>query len=326
MMGKVVAFGEIMLRLTPPNKNLIKEAKTFDAYYGGTESNVLVGLAALGHETDYITGLPDNDLGEAVLKHLRSYGVGTGHIVMRGDNLGMYYLEEGFGLRGAKVIYNRSHAEVNHLTEKDMDYDAIFKDCSIFHISGISFAISNNARALSFALIREAKKRGIAVSFDFNYRGKLWSIEEAKGIYQEILKSVDIVFCAKRDIETFLELPYEEFYNNYQPQYLITRERDVLNGNVHEAWASITVYKDGHKETFETKKRTFEVLERIGGGDAFAAGVLSELNRKDADCKKALQTGMACFVLKHTMKGDVLNPDKKIIAEIQMDTKKDVSR
>lgn len=305
---------------------MIYSAGSFDAYYGGSESNVLVCLAALGNETEYITAIPDNDLGNAVLRHLRSYRVGTGHIIKRGDNLGMYFLEEGFADRAAKVIYNRKHSEVNHMTEKDLNYDEIFKDCNIFHVSGISFAISENAKDLCFKLVKEAKKRNITVSFDFNYRSKLWTIEEAKKVYREIVENVDILFCSERDLKAFLDTDQERFYDTYKTGYLIVREREVCPDGKHAAKAKITYYKDGVLKTAEKNGVEFSVLERIGGGDAFAGGVLHGLNKDFEDIQSALELGIGCFVLKHTVKGDVFALSPNEVNAYLNDSLKDVRR
>ena len=173
MKHKILAFGEIMLRLTPPDHQMIALAGGFDGCYGGSESNVLVCLSALGHRTEYVSALPDNDLGTAAIRHLNGNGVGTQYILRTGHRMGMYFLENGFGDRGTKVVYDRAGSAAANLDAGAFDYDRLFADCRLFHICGISFAISPTARRLSFELVAEAKKRGIPVSFDFNYRGKL---------------------------------------------------------------------------------------------------------------------------------------------------------
>ncbi len=325
-MKKLLSFGEIMLRLTPPSKQLMSEARSFEACYGGTESNVLVCLSCLGNKTDYLTALPVDDLGEATVRHLRSYGVGTEHIIRQGDSLGMYFLEEGQGDRPTKVIYKRKNSEVSKLDENAFDLDEVFSDCSLFHISGISFAISESARRLSFQLLKEAKRRGIRVSFDFNYRGKLWSIEEAAEVYKEIIEYVDIVFCSERDLTTFLDTDKVNFHKNYNCELLIIRERQWLS----DSKCAVSLYA-AHKTDNDIRSCSidnveFAVYEKIGSGDAFAGGALHILNSDVNNIEKALRYGLACFVLKHSQRGDVLTLGKGAIEAYLNDFSKDVSR
>lgn len=323
---KIVSFGEIMLRLTPPGNAMICDTKSFDACYGGTESNVLVFLSALGDETEYLTALPENELGSAVLRHLRSHGVGTKHILQAGDTLGMYFLEEGYDKRSSKVVYNRRHAQVTKLDEAAFDYDEIFKGCGLFHISGISFSLSPSVRRLCFKLLKEAKKRSIPVSFDFNYRSKLWSVEEAGEVYREIVKDVDILFCSALDLSTFLGTDADSFYEKYTAEYLIVREREVLSFGEHAAYASILHKTAEGITTVSVPKTAFRVLERIGSGDAFVAGVLHMLLKDREDTLSALRFGMTAFILKHTVKGDVLALDESTVKSYLNDLSKDVKR
>lgn len=322
----VVSFGEIMLRLSPPDMSMICDTKSFSACYGGSESNVLVCLSSLGDKTRFITALPQNELGDAVVRHLNTYKVETDSIVRRGDVLGIYFLEQGFGARPGKVIYNRKHAEINNLAESDIDYDAVFADCGIFHICGISFSLSEAAKAVSFRLLQEAKKRNILISFDFNYRSKLWTIPTAKAVYQEIVNYADILFCSGRDLETFLDTDTENFYKKYTSEYLVVREREVCSADLHKANAVIYRKTADGMACAKTEQTAIQVLERIGSGDAFAAGVLHALNRNREDIQNAINFGMACFVLKHTVKGDVLTMDASAVESYFADVSKDVNR
>ncbi len=315
-----------MLRLTPPSHGLISEARAFDACYGGTESNVLVCLSCLGHKTEYLTALPADDLGDATVKHLRSYGVETEHIIRSGDRMGLYFLEEGQGDRTTKVVYMRKGSEASKLDENAFNPDEVFEGCSLFHISGISFAISDGARRLSFQLLREAKRRGIPVSFDFNYRGKLWTIEEAAEVYKEIIKYVDIVFCAEKDLTTFLGTTRENFHNEFNSPMLIVRERQWLS----DSKCSVSLYAS-HKtqegiKSFCIENTEFSAYEKIGSGDAFAAGVLHILSKDIDNIEDALHWGLGCFVLKHTQRGDVLSQSKSAIEAYITNFSKDVSR
>lgn len=319
---KIVAFGEIMLRLTPPDMKMIYETRAFDACYGGTESNVLVGLSALGNKTEYLTALPQNELGDAVVRHLKSYSVGTENIIRFGDTLGMYFLEEGFGVRSSKVIYNRRHSEVSKLEKGAFDYDKVFENCDIFHISGISFALSENVRELSIEMLKQAKNRGIKTSFDFNYRSKLWSETEAKAVFEKVIEYVDIVFCSEKDLRTFLGVDKNNFYNKYKSEYLVVREREILSDGKH--MASAAIFHNGATAVSATEP--FEVFERIGSGDAFAAGVLHSIKKDGENIKAAVDFGLASFVLKHAVRGDVLPADEKTVNCYLNNVSKDVSR
>ncbi len=314
----IVAFGEIMLRLTPPDA--ILNTDRFSACYGGSESNVLVALSCLGNDTRYITKLPNNDLGRSAVMHLQKYGVDCNRIVMDGSNMGMYFLEMGFASRQTKVIYARKHAEITTLTQEDLDYDWVLADCGLFHISGISFALSPTVQALCFRLLEEAKKRNIPVSFDFNYRSKLWTEEQAAPVYRNIMPYVDTVFCSRRDLTGFLGLEEETFFTAYpNVKQLVVRERDILSGDTHAIRAAVYTPQG----CVAGIQKELKVLERIGGGDAFAAGYLHGAIHFDGDVARALEFAAECFTLKHTIRGDVLAATAD---EIGLSGLKDVKR
>ena len=314
----IVAFGEIMLRLTPPDS--IINAAEYAASYGGSESNVLVALSSLGNATRYLTKLPDNDLGRGAVLHLQRYGVDCSQVIADGSNMGMYFFEPGFATRQAKVIYARKHAEITTLQETDLDYDRVFADCGLFHISGISFALSQSVEATCFRLLEEAKKRHIPISFDFNYRAKLWSVAEAAAVYRRIMPYADLVFCSQRDLDAFLQLSRRDFFAAYgNVQYLIVREREILSKDTHKVLAEV----DTPAGTVASATREFSVLERIGGGDAFAAGFLHGWLHFAGDMTRALDFAADCIVLKHTVRGDVLAARQE---EIETSVCKDVKR
>ena len=169
MKEKVVAFGEIMLRLTPPDYTTISQAKSFIANYGGGEANVLVSLSHLGHRCEFLTSLPDNQLGASAEQHLKSHGIITDHVVRGHANLGMYFVETGFGGRPSKVIYNRAHSSITRIDINDIDYDDVFKDATWFHLSGISLALGEKVRKVAFKCLEYCEKYGVKVSFDFSF-------------------------------------------------------------------------------------------------------------------------------------------------------------
>ena len=314
----VVAFGAIMLRLTPPDS--ILNAAEFTASYGGSESNVLVTLSSLGNATRYLTKLPDNDLGRGAVLHLQRYGVDCSKIISAGNNMGMYFFEPGFATRPAKVIYARKHAEITTLQQNDLDYEQVLADCCLLHISGISFALSPAVEATCFRLLEEAKKRHIPISFDFNYRAKLWSVEQAAAVFRRVVPYADIIFCSQRDLTAFLHIAKEDFFAAYgNVQYLVVRERDILCRDTHKVRSAVYT-KDGL--VAQTEKE-FDVLERIGGGDAFAAGFLHGWLHFGGDMAHSLHFAMDCMALKHTVRGDVLAARQE---EIETSDSKDVRR
>ena len=314
----VVAFGEIMLRLTPPDS--ILNASEFSASYGGSESNVLVALSCLGNATRYLTKLPDNDLGRGAVMHLQRYGVDCSRVILDGSNMGMYFFEPGFAARSAKVIYARKHAEITTLQEADMDYEKALENCGLLHISGISFALSPSVEATCFRLLAEAKKRNIPVSFDFNYRAKLWSVEQAAAVFCRVIPYADMVFCSRRDLDAFLNVPVADFFTHYgNTELLVVRERDILSKDTHKIRAEVFT-KAGLAARTE---KEFDVLERIGGGDAFAAGFLHGWLHFGGDLAHTLDFAVNCIALKHAVRGDVLAAREN---EIETSDSKDVKR
>lgn len=328
-MRKVVAYGEIMMRLTPENFDSLEDCNKLDLCYGGTESNVLVALAHLGDKTEYLTKLPDNQLGEAVTRHLLRHQVGVGNIVYGGSTLGIYFMEQGYGTRPSSVLYHRKQAVINTLTEDDFNYDAIFDGASWFHVTGISLAISEASKNVSIRLCKEAKKRNITVSFDFNYRATLWTIDEAREVYKEIMEYVDVCFGNAFDLNNFMEInkgTNEEsinyFLKEYNVKYLIHTSREIVDANTHALSAHLySVSKVIHTDT-----KRFEVLDRIGGGDAFVAGVIHILNNDIDNIEEALSLGIDLGILKHLVKGDVLGLSNREINKWIKNQNKDVIR
>ncbi len=302
MKGKILAYGEIMMRLSAPDGKTVRESSCFSANYGGTEANVLACLHAFGRETKYLTALPEGPLGEAVLDHLHRFRIDTSDIVVQGDTLGLYFSENGNESRGTNVIYYRRHSEFTRLSEASFDYDKVFCGVSIFHISGISLALSDSSRALAFRLIREAKARGIAVSFDFNYRASLWSVEDARPCLAEAAAEADILLAGSRDLASFLHMTADEVMARFPCQYLVVRDRKVIAPDRHAVQVSVFGRKEG-EERVSSPEIDFPVLERIGGGDAFDGALLHALTEGEP-LGEAVMFAVAAFALKHTVKGD----------------------
>ena len=329
---KIVALGEIMLRLSAENGALLKDAQSFEACYGGSESNVLAALSSLGHETEYVSVIPENEIGQGAVNHLKRLGVGVKFVRRAGDNLGMYFLETGFGERPSKVVYNRRGSADSQIDENTFDYDEIFDGCKLFHVCGISAAISENGRRATLRFLKEASSRNIAVSFDFNYRAKLWTLDEASEAYREIAPYVDVCFGNVFDLKRFLGICGETdedviraFFEKYKARYLCYTEKATLSSTVNERSGKIYTYENGALCRSELGPFRFEILDRIGAGDSFSAGVLHSLvNGGNAD--DAVRFGLACCVLKHSLRGDVFTLGESDVNAFLSQKTKDVQR
>lgn len=313
----IVAFGEIMLRLTPPDYTTISQAKNFVANYGGGEANVLVSLSHLGHKTEFLTKLPDNQLGDSAISHLREHGVKTDNIARGSTNLGMYFVETGFGGRPSKVLYNRKHSAVTRIELDEIDYDGVFKNASWFHLSGITLALGEKVRAAAFKCLEYCKKYNVMVSFDFNYRSKLWTIEESKPHYKKVIPYVDVLFANHFDLNTILEIPLDDenvsditkkielskkLIASSKVEYIFGTERTVHTAS-ENSLSSYCVCKNGEYKNEQPIR--FAIYDRIGAGDAFASGVIHGLIKDFRNPEYALKFGLATSILAHTLYGDV---------------------
>ncbi|WP_165868624.1 sugar kinase [Natranaerovirga hydrolytica] len=314
-MSNVVTMGEIMLRLSPPLHHKIEQTNDFSATYGGGEANVAVALSYLGHKTTFISKLPDNQLGDGAIKHLRGYGVNTEFIVRDGEDIGIYFLENGFGTRPSQVIYNRRHSAITKIKKEEFDFDKIFSQAKWFHLSGITLALGEEIKEVALYAAQKAKEHNVKVSFDFNYRAKLWTKDEAKKAMQKVLPLVDICFASYFDANTLLEIEPSKSYENdeekqndvfyqmikkYNLSYVFGTKRELFSAN--ENSLSSYVYTKDSKYTTEAKR--FNIFDRVGGGDAFVSGAIHKLLGNCKDFQKANEFGLACSILKHTIPGD----------------------
>ncbi len=320
-MEKIITFGEIMLRLSTPDYNTINQTHSFLVNYGGGEANVAVALAHMGHNTYFMSKLPPNQLGDGAISHLKSNGVNTDYIVRGSTTLGIYFLETGFGGRPSKVIYNRKHSAITRVEEKEFKWAKIFKGASWFHISGITLALGERVRKVAIRAAKEAKKYGVKVSFDFNYRTKLWTIDEARPCYKEFMNYVDIVFASFYDANTILEIPLDEgledatlsekrrnvfpkMIKKYGLNYIFGTDRVVFSASENSLAGYYFKLKDEDLSWQLTNPIRFNIYDRIGGGDAFASGVIHGLLKNFDDPEYAVAYGLNTSVLKHTIYGD----------------------
>ncbi len=323
-MNKVITFGEIMLRLSPPNFLRFSQANNFDVVYGGGESNVAVSLANYGIPVDFITRLPQNDIGQCALMEMRKRGVGTEKIVFGGDRLGIYFLETGAVSRGSKVVYDRANSAIAEIKVGMIDWKAIFKDANWFHWTGITPAISQGAADVCLEAVKVASEMGLTISTDLNYRAKLWKYGKQPEEIMTILTSYcDIILGNEEDAEkhfgikpeglditkdghkvkaeVFLSVCQQMMEKFPKAKKVITTLRGSISAS-HNTWAGVLY--DG-KTLFQTREyQITHIVDRVGGGDSFMGGLIYGLMKNPKDDQKALDFAVAASCLKHTIKGD----------------------
>ncbi len=320
-MKKIVTMGEIMLRLSTPNNEKFIQADEFDINYGGGEANVAVSCANYGHKAEFVTAVPDNEIGECAIAALRKYGVEVDHIAKCGERLGIYYLETGAAMRPSKVVYDRAHSSISTATAADFDFDAIFEGADWFHFTGITPAVSDAAALLTEEALKAAKKHGVTVSCDLNFRKKLWSSEKAQKVMKNLMQYVDVCIGNEEDAELVLgykpgktnvtsgelELAgyksiFEQMTRDFHFKYAISSLR-VSHSASDNGW-SACIYNGETGEFYHSKTyRISPIVDRVGGGDSFAGGTICGfLDGKD--WKAALEFGVAASALKHTIPGD----------------------
>ena len=318
MAKKVVTLGEIMLRLCTPGFDRFVQADSFDVIYGGGEDNVAVSLSNYGFDAYYVTKLPKHEIGQAAVNALRRYGVHTDYIARGGDRVGIYFSETGASMRPSKVIYDRANSAIAEADVSDFDFDEIFKDAKWFHFSGITPAISKKGAEITKAAVKAAKKHGVTVSVDLNYRAKLWTPEEAQEVMRDLMQYVDVcigneedaslclgftpkgldVTKGKLDIKGY-EVIFKEMMEEFGFKYVVSSLRESYSAS-DNGW-SACIY-DG-KEFYHSKKYDVRIVDRVGGGDSFASGVICGL-LDGKSTKDALEFGVAASALKHTIRGD----------------------
>ncbi|MES1187705.1 MAG: sugar kinase [Myxococcales bacterium] len=319
-MKKTVAFGEVLLRLSPPGNERFMQSPVLGATFGGGEANVALSLAGLGLESLFITRLPKHAIGDAALCALRSEGVQTQHIARGGERLGIYYAEGGAHPRAATVVYDRAHSSITELEPTGVDWDRVFTGAHWFHVSGITPALGPKPQACTLAALEAAKRAGVTVSFGVHYRAKLWSPEESQRVLRPLLKFVDIVFANEDDIryglgvvrsrdersgETGSTESYRQLSERVATEFgiqmvaMTLRER---NPTGESTWSGM-LYEHGSNTLFESARYPVSTVEQIGASDAFTAGLIyAVLAGRSAE--RALAFAVAAGALKHTIPGD----------------------
>ena len=320
MPQRVVTFGEIMLRLKSPGLGRLFQSPTLEATFGGGEANVAVSLANFGLDAAFVTALPKNAIGEACIGELRRYGVDTSRIARQGSRVGIYYLETGANQRPSVVVYDRAHASIAEAKPGDFDWTSIFDGADWFHITGITPALTPESAELSIEACKAARKHGVTVSCDFNYRGKLWKYgKTAPEVMTELVKFVDVGIANEEDCQKSLGITvdsdvtsghldvkqYEELakkvvdtFPSMKVMAITLRESKSAD---HNDWAACL--HDGESFFVSRKFEIKNIVDRVGGGDSFAAGLIYGL-QNCADREEALNFAVAASCLKHSIMGD----------------------
>ncbi len=317
---KVLTFGEIMLRLKAPGHERFFQSPMLEATFGGGEANVAVSLANYGMDAEFCTVLPDNAIGDECIKELRRFGVDT-HKVQRGEGrMGIYYLEGGANQLPSKVVYDRAYSSIALAKSGDLDWDKVFEGVDWFHITGITPAISETAMELSLECVKAAKAKGITVSCDLNYRKNLWKYgKKASEVMRELAKYVDVAIANEEDVQKSLEITVDvnvesgeldrnkykalgdkvlEIYPNMKMIAITLRESKSAD---HNDWAACL--NDGKQFYISKKYHITDIIDRVGGGDSFAGGLIYGLNNYE-DKQSALEFAVAASCLKHSIIGD----------------------
>lgn len=328
-MGEVLTMGEVLLRLTAPNNRRIETSHYFDFYYGGSEMNVAINLSKYGHKSRFLTILPTNKVGEGAVASLRANNIDTSYVYREEGRIGIYYYEKGFSLKKPEVIYDRKNSTILSLSTKDIDWEYLFEKVDLFHVSGITMAICDELSKFTINVCKEAKKRNVLVSFDFNYREKLWTIEKAQKNYSKIMPFVDICFAGSKDLKAFFNIEntqgkldegYEYLVNKYNLKCIASTNREVISANKNSLTGYI--YTD---VLLESKTYTFEIVDRIGGGDAFVSGILHSILQNNS-WQNTVNFGTASSVLKHFVPGDFTQYTAKEVEEFLITDSYDVNR
>ncbi|MBQ8081664.1 MAG: sugar kinase [Clostridia bacterium] len=325
---KFITFGEIMLRLTPPNYDKIRMATSFEASYGGSEANIALALANLNVDSTFFSVVPDNSVGKSAIRWLRSNDVHCAPVLLTTPEqtpthrLGTYYLETGYGIRPSKVIYDRKHSAISEYDFSDYDFSALLDGYDWLHLSGITPALAPSCAEAVLRLLKTAKEKGLTVSFDGNFRSTLWSWEEARDYCTQCLPYVDILLGiepyhlwrdeadpAQGDCKDGVPLQpsyeqqdeiFQRFIERYPNIRCIARHVRYAHSGSENSLKAFMWY-EGH--TFESKLFTFNILDRVGGGDAFASGLIYAMLH-DEKPMDMINFAVASSVMKHTIHGD----------------------
>jgi 2-dehydro-3-deoxygluconokinase len=318
VLEKVVTFGEIMLRLTPPGYQRIVQAASFEASYAGGEANVAAMLAAFGLEAYFVTKVPNNLLGQAALNYLRRYGIKVDYVATGGARLGIYFLEHGYSQRASLVIYDRANSAIAESKRGDFHWDKIFEGATWFHFTGITPALGDSAAALTLEAVQAAKNAGILVSCDLNYRKNLWDPAKANTVMSSLMPYVDLCIGNEEDAATVFGIKAantditrgvldqdgyvqiaQALRERFGFKYVATSLRESYSAS-RNGWS--VMFYDG-VEAYFSRKYDISIIDRVGGGDSFAGALIYALLKKDS-FQECVEFAAAASCLKHTIPGD----------------------
>jgi len=333
-MKKVVTFGELMLRLTPPGHEVLMQSANLVATYGGAEANVAVALAAYGDEASFVTALPANELGEAAVAELRRFNVGTSDIKMTKEGrLGLYFTQTGSNMRPSKVLYDRANSSVAALKPGDIDWDKALADADWFHVTGITPALSESLCEVTLEALKACKAKGITVSCDLNYRNKLWKWgKEPIEVMPEIAKYVDVMIANEEDCQKCLGIKmetgvdsgkldtekYKELGDIIMRDYpnvkaLAVSLRESVSAD-HNNWSGVLATREGF---FHSRKYSItDIVDRIGGGDSFGGSLIYAFRHFEGDYEKIINYAIGGSALKHTIYGDFVRFNRKDVENL----------
>lgn len=317
-MSKFITLGEIMLRLSPDGNDRFVQTDHFRIIPGGGEANVAVSLANYGHEAVFVSKLPTHEIGQIAVNALRRYGVDTSHIVRGGDRVGLYYAETGASMRPSKVIYDRAHSAIAEANASEFDFDAIMQGAQWFHWSGITPALSDKAAETTRMACEAAKRHGAVVSVDLNFRKKLWTSEKAIAVMRPLMQYVDVCIGNEEDAQLCLGFKpdadveggktdaagyhkiFEQMQREFGFKYVVSTLRESFSAT-HNGWKAL-IYNGS--EFYESRHYDIcPIIDRVGGGDSFSAGLIHGLLTKPTQ-GEALEFAVAASALKHTINGD----------------------
>ena len=330
---RFITMGELLMRLSPPNYERICTTNSFIINFGGAEANVAISLANLGVDTSVFTVIPNNDIGKSAIRYLKANDVHTSPIILAGERMGTYYLEEGISVRASQVIYDRKHSAFAEFDYTTLDIPKILEGYDWLHLSGITPALSNNCEILMEQALYAAKKLGMTVSFDCNFRSKLWSFGEARDILSRYLPYVDILIGIEpihltdengHDLKDGMSMQptleeqdriFQELACRYHFKAIGRHVRYVHSGSEN----SLKAYLYYNGKTYESDLFRFQILDRVGGGDAFSSGLIYAL-MDGMSPEDTVNFAVASSVMKHSIRGDTNITDKESILRLMNQT------
>ena len=337
-MAKVITFGEIMLRLSPPGFERFLQTPVFSATFGGGEANVAVGLAQFGLDSWYVTRLPAHEIGEAAVRALRAEGVKTDFIIRGGNRVGVYFVEAGASQRASNVVYDRAHSAISELEPGTVDWPTVFAGADWFHMTGITPALGETAAACTREALDAAKKAGVRVSVDLNFRKKLWTEKRAQEVMRPLMRQVDLVIANEEDIQSVLGLGVpdtdvraghlnldeykkvsQQLSREFGPSLVAITLRESISAS-DNGWSAV-LWDNIRSQFLQSQRYDVRLVDRVGGGDSFAAGLIyGLLTGREPDA--ALRFAVAASALKQTIPGDF---NRVSVAEVDRLAKGDAS-